>query len=67
MPSTGPERCCTTWVSSWASIVRPAVEDGSYFSRWKTTLEPTVYAWAFTEAADRLAASSVCTRTSEKS
>ena len=42
VPSTGPLRCCTTWVSSCASIVLPSVEDGSYLSRWKTTLEPTV-------------------------
>ena len=30
VPSTGPLRCWTTWVSSWASVVLPAVEPGSY-------------------------------------
>ena len=29
VPSTGPVRCCTTWVSSWASVVCPACDDGS--------------------------------------
>ena len=42
VPSTGPLRCCITWVSSWAKVVRPACDDGSYVSRWNTMLEPTV-------------------------
>jgi hypothetical protein len=29
VPSTGPLRCWTTWVSSWASVVRPAWLPGS--------------------------------------
>jgi len=42
VPSTGPLRCCTTWVSSCASIVLPSTDDGSYLSRWNTTFDPTV-------------------------
>jgi hypothetical protein len=45
----------------------PASEPGSYWSRWKTTFEPTVYACAFTDFAEVCAAASSCTRTSPKS
>ncbi len=41
-PSTGPDRCCTTCVSSCASTCLPESEAGSYLPRWNTMLEPTV-------------------------
>ena len=31
VPATGPDRCWTTWVSSWASVRLPESLSGSYF------------------------------------
>ena len=42
VPSTGPDRCCTTCVSSWASMCLPESDEGSNLSRWNTMFEPTV-------------------------
>src|SRR6266545_2820879 len=67
VPATGPERCCTTWVSSWASVCRPASLSSNGAVAPSTTSLPTVYAWACTLAADSCAADPVWTRTSPKS
>jgi hypothetical protein len=67
VPSTGPDRCCTTWVSSCASMRWPDVLSGWYWPDWNTMSLPTVYAWACTDFADSAARLSSCTRTSPKS
>ena len=42
VPDTGPLRCWTTWVSSWASVRWPAGEPGWYWPAPNTTSLPTV-------------------------
>ena len=67
VPSTGPLRCWTTWLSSCAIVRWPVGEAASKWPLRNTTSLPTVYAFAPTDSADFDARLSVWTRTSLKS
>ena len=66
VPSTGPERCWTTWVSSWASVRSWPGAPWPWPSP-RTISLPTVYACASTARAEAAALPPAWTRTSEKS
>jgi hypothetical protein len=63
----GPSDCCSTWVSSWASSLRPSTVAGAYCPAAKTTSWPSVHARAWTARADAAARASAWTRTRLKS